>query len=155
MLSGSKSFAGPVFSTSRTGILTIGKGDKEAATVQGPAATAQGASPPPQAMMGSSKGLSQMPIHAEELSKVTGKEGLHPAKVKEADAPAPGWNQNAPIFTSSKSGPIFQTIPQPPSPPPAQTATAAPASKPQAPAPAKKTETTPQPQAETPAPASP
>jgi hypothetical protein len=155
MLSGSKSFAGPVFSTSQTGILTVGKGEKETSTVQGPGVTKQAASPPPRAMMGSSKGLSQIPIRTEELSNVVGKEGLSPAKVKGADAPAPAWNQNSPIFSSSKSTTVFKPTPQPPAPVQAQAATSAPASKTQTPAPTTKPETAPKPQPETPVPVSP
>lgn len=154
ILSGSKSFAGPLISTNQ-GVLTIGKGEKEIPTIQGSVDEKQSSSSHSQAIMGSSKGLSQMPIRTEELSKVAGKDGQPSAAVKGADAPAPAWNQNAPIFSSSKSSTVFKPATQLPAPVQAQAASPTPVSKTEAPTPAKKPEATPKPQAETPAPASP
>ncbi|RBP35899.1 hypothetical protein DES53_11965 [Roseimicrobium gellanilyticum] len=151
LFSGSKTFAGPVI-TAPSGILTIGKGSKEGASLSLPAEVASKQAPPPsRVMMAGSKSMSTPSVNPEIIRKLTEKGALPPVKFHDGNTPDPAWNQNAPIFTSSKSGTIFR--PEPPSPP-AAAQTQAPV--PNAPPAAAKTEKPViQPQAETSAPASP
>lgn len=104
MLSGSKSFAGPVLSVGSVGTLTIGDGsEKPQALSLQKQLSANQLPPPSRVMMAGSKNLPTPPFPTEAIQKMVERGKLPAALPSRAETPS---------FTSSKSGPIFRTVPQ-------------------------------------------
>lgn len=104
MLSGSKSFAGPVISVGSVGTLTLGDGSGKPQALSLQKQLSANQSPPPsRVMMAGSKSLPTPPFPTEAIQKMVERGKLPSALPSRAETP---------IFTSSKSGPIFRTVPQ-------------------------------------------
>lgn len=118
MLSGSKSFAGPVVSAGHLGSIVLGNGSKEASqlTIQSEIPQQQPLPPPSRVMMLGSKSMPAPPVNPEVLKKLIEKSQMLPAQTPPAAEPASKTQAPAPAKKPEAASKPQADTPAPASP---------------------------------------